>query len=87
MAAFAQNLRDLLQFQVVENPLLYAERVLDKTGQGEFSIKDATEDPIFLQIGGTLLNQTHQTGNGEIISIEDELRPAALTVYKNITSP
>lgn len=87
MAAFAQNLRDLLQFQVVENPLLYAERVLDKSGQGVFSLKDATEDPIFQQIGGNLLNQTHQVGDDDIINIIDELRPAALAVYENITSP
>jgi hypothetical protein len=29
----------------------------------------------------------YDPSNGEIISIEDELRPAALAVYENITSP
>jgi alpha-beta hydrolase superfamily lysophospholipase len=88
MAAFAQNLGDLLEFQVVENPLLYAERELDNTGQGVFSLKDAMEDPIFLQIGGHLLNQTHLAGgDDDVINIEDELRAAALVAYENITSP
>ncbi len=87
MAAFAQNLRPILHFQIVDNPLLYAVRVLDKTHQGVFLLKDATKDPIFLRIGGSVLNQTHLPVNNDIISIKDKLRPAALAAYENITSP
>lgn len=87
MAAFAQNLKDVLQFQVVKNPLLYAERVLDKTDQGVFSLNDAMKDPIFLQIGGGLINQTLLSSNNDSVSIKNQLKPAALSAYNNITAP
>lgn len=86
MSAVAQNLiGDILYFQVVETPPLYAEMVLDKTGQGQFTLKDAMEDPIFPHLGGgDLLNQS---SNDHMVSIKDELRPAALAAYENLVSP
>ncbi len=88
MGAVAQNvIRDLLHSQVVETPLLYAETVLDKNDQGSFSLKEATDDPIFpLLGGGDLLNQSSLLGNDDIISIEGELRPAAEAAYENFIS-
>jgi uncharacterized protein len=86
MSAVAQNLiGDILYFQVVETPPLYAEMVLDKTGQELFSLNDAIEDPIFPHLGGG--NLLNQSSNDDMINIKDELRPAALAAYENLVSP
>jgi len=43
------------------------------------------EDPIFPHLGGgDLLNQS---SNDDMVSIKDELRPAALAAYENLVSP
>jgi pimeloyl-ACP methyl ester carboxylesterase len=58
MAAVAHNLiNDLLYFQFVETPILYAEKVLDKGHQGVLSIKEASEDPIFQDLGGVIIGR------------------------------
>jgi uncharacterized protein len=86
MGAVAQNLiKDILYSQVVETPLFYAEKILDKSHQGELSIKEASEDPVFQQmVGGNLtsllLDQPHFVDDG-FINIERELKPMLLTSY------
>ncbi len=53
MGSVAQNLiHDILYSQVVQNPLLYAEKILDTSHQGQLSIKEALGDPIFQQLVG-----------------------------------
>ena len=48
MASVAQNVVDLLHFQMVDNDLAYANQVLDRNHTGSFSIQEAiTNDPIF----------------------------------------
>jgi uncharacterized protein len=55
MGAVAQNLKDLLYFQTVSTPLVYVERILDKSKQGHLSVKESSEDPIFQTlVGGNL---------------------------------
>jgi uncharacterized protein len=55
MGAVAHNLKDLLYFQIVANPLQYVENVLDKNHHGVLSVKEASKDPIFQDlVGGNL---------------------------------
>ncbi|MGA9936365.1 MAG: alpha/beta fold hydrolase, partial [Nitrososphaeraceae archaeon] len=86
MGVVAQNLiKDILYSQVVETPLFYAEKVLDKSNQGKLSTKEASEDPVFQQmVGGNLtsllLDQPHFVDDG-FADIEQELKPLLLTSY------
>jgi hypothetical protein len=83
---YTQNLiKDILYSQIVETPLFYAEKILDKSHQGKLSIKEASEDPIFQRmVGGNptslLLDQPHFVEDG-FINIERELKPILLTSY------
>jgi uncharacterized protein len=47
MGAVAQNLREILSFQSVSKPLLYAEMVLDHNHDGLLLASEATKDPVF----------------------------------------
>ncbi|MFY9967118.1 MAG: alpha/beta fold hydrolase [Nitrososphaeraceae archaeon] len=86
MGVVAQNLiKDILYSQVVETPLFYAEKVLDKSNQGKLSTKEASEDPVFQQmVGGNLtsllLDQPHFVDDG-FVDIERDLKPILLTSY------
>ncbi|WP_458719439.1 prolyl oligopeptidase family serine peptidase [Candidatus Nitrosocosmicus sp. R] len=68
MAPVAEKWTDIIYFQEVANPILYAENILDKGHPGQISVKEASKDPIFQKlVGGNLtqllLNPTHVTGN------------------------
>ena len=68
MAPVAEKWTDIIYFQEVANPLLYAENILDKDHLGQISVKEASEDPIFQKlVGGNLtqllLTQTNVTDN------------------------
>jgi alpha-beta hydrolase superfamily lysophospholipase len=97
MAPVAGNWRtDIIYFQEVAKPLLYAENILDKGHLGQISVKEASKDPIFQTlVGGNLtqllLNSTNVTErnntNDDLISIEGVLKPALVRGYENETSP
>ena len=95
MAPVAEKWTDIIYFQEVANPLLYAENILDKDHVGQISVKEASKDPIFQKlVGGNLtqllLNPTNVTEqnntNDDLISIEGVLKPALVRIYENETS-
>jgi hypothetical protein len=47
MGTVAQNLRNLLYYQAVSIPLLYAEKVLDHNHDGLLSVSEASKNPTF----------------------------------------
>ena len=68
MAPVAEKWTDIIYFQEVVNPILYAEKTLDKGHLGKISVKEASKDPIFQKlVGGNLtqllLNLTNVTDN------------------------
>ena len=68
MAPVAEKWTDIIYFQEVANPILYAENILDKGHPGQISVKEASKDPIFQKlVGGNLtqllLNLTNVTDN------------------------
>src|SRR6476661_7261291 len=68
MAPVAEKWTDIIYFQEVANPILYAEKILDKGHLGKISVKEASKDPIFQKlVGGNLtqllLNPTNVTDN------------------------
>ena len=82
MAPVAEKWTDIIYFQEVANPLLYAENILDKDHVGQISVKEASKDPIFQKlVGGNLtqllLNPTNVTDNN---------RTGILPEQKNITN-
>jgi hypothetical protein len=69
IGAAAQNLHELLYFQSVSIPLLYAEQVLDKNHNGLLSVSEANSNPVFsTMVGGNLTlfltQQISTTSNG-----------------------
>jgi pimeloyl-ACP methyl ester carboxylesterase len=67
MAAIAQNMRDLLYFQVVMRPVDYAQQILDHNHNGLISVQEASKNPVFSTLVGNLtllLTQNITTANG-----------------------
>jgi uncharacterized protein len=96
MAPVAEKWTDIIYFQEVSHPLLYAESILAKGHPGQISVKEASKDPIFQKlVGGNLtqllLNPTNVTDQNnttdDLISIEGVLKPALVRGYENDTSP
>jgi pimeloyl-ACP methyl ester carboxylesterase len=109
MGAVANTLKDLLYFQIVTNPIDYAEKVLDKNHRGMLQLEKVSNDSILQNlVGGNLthllLDRTnltsyqnesvvgaqqpsHRVINQDTMSIENELKPALLAAYENVTSP
>jgi uncharacterized protein len=66
MAPVAGKWHDIIYFQEVAHPVLYAENILDKGHSGQISVNEASKDPIFQSlVGGNLtqllLSQTNVT--------------------------
>jgi uncharacterized protein len=75
MGAVAQNLSELLYFQNVKLPVLYAQQVLDRNHNGLLSVQEASENPVFVSMVGNLtllLTQNITTANG---TTTRQLRP------------
>jgi uncharacterized protein len=77
MAPVAGNWRtDIIYFQEVAKPLLYAENILDKGHLGQISVKEAAKDPIFQTlVGGNLtqlLNPTNVTDNNRTGTLPEQ---------------
>ncbi|MGI8833470.1 MAG: alpha/beta hydrolase family protein, partial [Nitrososphaeraceae archaeon] len=68
MGALAQNMSNILHFQTVTLPLLYAKEVLDKNGNGSLSLQEASKDLVFERlIGGNIsVILTRSLPNGTI---------------------
>ncbi len=67
MAAIAQNLRDVVYFQGVTNPVSYAQQILDHNHDGLISVQEASENPVFSTLVGNLtllLTKNITTANG-----------------------
>jgi len=67
MAAVAQNMRDLLYFQGVTNPVNYAQQILDHNHDGLISVQEASKNPVFSTLVGNLtllLTKNITTANG-----------------------
>jgi hypothetical protein len=95
MAPVAEKWTDIIYFQEVAHPLIYAESILAKSHPGQISVKEASKDPIFQKlVGGNLtqllLNPTNVTEQNnttdDLISIEGVLKPALVRGYENDTS-
>jgi predicted esterase len=78
MSPVAGNWRtDVIYFQEVAKPLLYAENILDKGNLGQISVNEASKDPIFQTlVGGNLtqllLNQTNVTNNNRTGTLSEQ---------------
>jgi uncharacterized protein len=83
MASVAQNVVDLLHFQLVDSHLAYAQQVLDRNHTGSFSIQEAIiNDPLFGEPLAALFGN-NATGN---LDIDKQLKPFLEGQYEDITS-
>jgi dienelactone hydrolase len=57
MAPVAEKWTDIIYFQEVAKPLLYAENILDKGHLGQILVKEASKDPILQSLVGGNLTQ------------------------------
>jgi uncharacterized protein len=67
MGSVAQNLREVVYFQKVTKPVLYAQQVLDRNHNGLLSVREASENPTFSTLVGNftlLLIQNVTAANG-----------------------
>jgi hypothetical protein len=100
MAPVAEKWRDIIYYQEVVHPLLYAEKVLDHNHDGLLSLSEASKNPVFNTMVGNLtllletangtkhqLNSKYDTNKDVYISIDNELKPALVRVFENDTSP
>ncbi|HEX5185834.1 MAG TPA: alpha/beta fold hydrolase [Nitrososphaeraceae archaeon] len=101
MGTAAQNLvRDILRFQVIDLPLEYAMKVLDRNDTGSISKEQVANDPLLssylesavLHTNNTNTkaiinkNQTEKFDTSSQISIEKQIRPALIKYYENETA-
>ena len=100
MAPVAEKWRDMIYYQEVAHPILYAEKVLDRNHDGLLSLSEASKNPVFSTMVGNLtlllettngtkhqLNSKYNTNKDVYISIDNELKPALVRVFENDTSP
>jgi uncharacterized protein len=101
MGALAQNMSEILDFQTVSLPLLYAKEVLDKNHNGSLSVQEASQDVNFqaliggnisliltqdLTNGTKLLKPEYNPNKDTYININTELRPALIERAKSFFS-
>jgi pimeloyl-ACP methyl ester carboxylesterase len=77
MSPVAEKWTDIIYFQEVAKPLLYAENILDKGHLGQISVKEASKDPIFQTlVGGNLtqllLSPTNVTDNNRTGTLPEQ---------------
>ena len=77
LGTVAQNISEILDYQIVHIPMIYAKQVLDKNNNGLLSIQEASEDLTFQGIiGGNLsLILTQQNLQNDTISLKPEYNP------------
>jgi len=96
LAAAAQNISDILDYQIVRLPMIYAKQVLDKNNSGLISVQDASKDLTFqglingnlsfiltkLENGTLIPKQEYNPNNDAYINIETELKPVLIKLWK-----
>jgi uncharacterized protein len=102
MGALAQNMSEILNFQAVSLPLLYAKEVLDINHNGSLSIQEASKDVTFQSIiggnisliltqnlpnGTKLLKPEYNPNKNAYINVDQELKPALIEKAKSFFSP
>ena len=102
MGILSQNMSELLYYQTVSLPLLYAQKVLDKNHNGLLSLQEASKDVTFqrliggnitltltknLRNGAKILNPNYNPNNDTYININTELKPALIEQSKSFFSP
>jgi pimeloyl-ACP methyl ester carboxylesterase len=101
IGAAAQNISEIIDFQLVKLPLLYSKQVLDKNHNGLLSVQEASEDLTFQSfIGGNLsliltqenlkndtIKPEYNPNNDTYINIETELKPALVERAKSFPFP
>ena len=76
LGAVAQDLKELLYFQVVNKPLLYAETFLDHNHDGSISVFEATKNPVFSSmVGNITLLLTQNNGTTNKTAFTQQLNP------------
>jgi uncharacterized protein len=102
IGAAAQNISEIIDFQLVKLPLLYSKQVLDKNHNGLLSVQEASEDLTFQgMVGGNLsliltqqnmqndtisLKPEYNPNNDTYINIETELKPVLIKLAKSFPS-
>jgi alpha-beta hydrolase superfamily lysophospholipase len=101
IGAAAQNISEIIDFQLVKLPLLYSKQVLDKNHNGLLSVQEASEDLTFQSfIGGNLslilkqenlkndtIKPEYNPNNDTYINIETELKPVLIKLAKSYPFP
>ena len=101
IGAAAQNISEIIDFQLVKLPLLYSKQVLDKNHNGLLSVQEASEDLTFQSfIGGNLsliltqenlkndtIKPEYNPNNDTYINIESELKPVLIKLAKSYPFP
>ena len=103
MGTVAQNISEMLDYQIVRIPMIYAKQVLDKNHNGLLSVQEASEDLTFQgMVGGNLsliltqqnvendtisLKPEYNPNNDTYINIETELKPALIERAKLFPFP
>src|SRR5215211_8136709 len=101
IGAAAQNISEIIDFQLVKLPLLYSKEVLDKNHNGLLSVQEASEDLTFQSfIGGNLslilkqenlkndtIKPEYNPNNDTYINIETELKPVLIKLAKSFPFP
>jgi predicted esterase len=86
MGPVANTLPELLYFQIVNNPLAYAEKVLNKNDSGMLTINKISNDSIFQNlVGGNLTHLLlYQTNGMDFLnkSSTEQLQPASTNVSR-----
>jgi len=98
MGTVAQNMVDILHYQVVSLPSEYATQVLDKNHTGMISIKQIAKDYLFkTALVPSSVSRTNNTkaitnalvkefGTNDSISIDKQLNPLLMKSYENKTA-
>ena len=99
MGDVAQNMHDIVYFQMVNLPLLYVEKFLDHNHDGLLSVSEASKNPVFNSVVGnfTLLLETsngtkrqlspeYNTNKDAYISINNELKPKLVAQFESLSA-
>jgi pimeloyl-ACP methyl ester carboxylesterase len=101
MGAAAQNFSDIIEYQLVGLPLIYAKQVLDKNNNGLISVQNASRDSTFQSLingnlsyilmkleNGTLSPKPERNHNNDTyINIDTQLKPVLIKLLKLFPSP
>jgi alpha-beta hydrolase superfamily lysophospholipase len=97
LGSVAQNLREILYFQSVTLPILYAQQILDHGHSGLISVQEVSENPIFKGPRNlTLFHSQNSTAANKtagqlsppydtLISINAKLKPELIDRYKSFS--